>query len=525
MRSSRVLVLMFVGVGVSVGVLGMAAPGEADERSDACRQVLYRFSQPAVTLIAAHFIEAEGNGSDYCRVTGTILPDVGFEAELPQPWNGRFYMVDNAGSGGRINARRMADARRMGYATASTDQGYDYATEGDSRYGYNNRQKEIDFGFRSLHLTTVAVKGVIEAFYDEPAAYSYFVGGSAGGRQGLMEAQRFPDDFDGLLVAAPTLNISKIQMWGLWKAQAMSGDGYVSPDQLPALAAAVYGRCDGLDGVMDGVIDNPLACDFDPEVHLTRCESGATNDCFTAAQTAAMAKIYDGVRDSAGRLLFPGQSPGAEIVGEQPPWMAMQGPKSSWLDWVVYPEGETARYLSLAEAFMKYTAFDDDDPDYDWRTFDFDTDPARMAAMADIVDAVDPDLSALRASGGKMIHYHHWADTAIPPVNSIDYFDQVLETMGPVDDFYRFYLVPGGFHGSPGVGATNIPWFDTLVAWVDEGAAPGELIGERIEDGEVVRTRRVCAYPEMGVYSGSGPQDSAESFVCAAPGVEAGGGR
>lgn len=510
MRSTGVLVLMVVGT------LAVSHSAVADERSDACHQVLYAFSQPSVTLIAARFVEADGGGAGYCRVAGTVLPDVGFEAQLPLPWNGRFYMVDNAGSGGRVNDRRMADARRIGYAAASTDQGYDYATEGDSRYGYNNRQKEIDFGFRAVHVTVVAVKGVIEAFYDEPAAYAYFVGGSAGGRQGLMSAQRYPDDFDGVLISAPTLNISKIQMWGLWKAQAMSGDGYVRPDQMPALAEAVYGRCDGLDGVMDGVIDNPLACDFDPEAHLARCDGAATADCFTTAQIAALAKIYDGVRDSEGRQLFPGQSPGAEIAGEQPPWMAARGPQSAWLDWVVYPESDTARYLSLAEAFMKYTAFDDDDPDYDWRTFDFDADPARMAAMADIVDADDPDLSALRASGGKMIHYHHWADTAVPPVNSLNYFKQVLETMGPVDDFYRFYLVPGGFHAAPGVGATNIPWFETLVAWVEEGEAPGELIGERVEDGEVVRTRRVCVYPEMAVYDGNGPEGSAESFVCAA---------
>ena len=483
----------------------------------ACKRVLLDFSRPNVTLIASKIVLAE-RGSDFCRVVGTVMPDVGFEARLPlsSDWNGRFYMVDNAGSGGRINERRMSSARAMGYATASTDQGYDYRIEGDSRYGYNNRQKEIDFGFRSLHVSTVAVQGVIETFYGDPAAYSYFVGSSAGGRQAMMEAQRFPDDFDGILVGAPTLNISKIQMWGLWKAKALSGNGYVSPAHMPALTTAVYGRCDAINGVEDSVIDDPLACDFDPEKHLTLCDSGEGVDCFTAAQVAALSKIYDGVRNSKGELLFPGQSPGAEIEGDQPPWMAMQGPKSGWLDWVVYPKGDVARYLALAHAFMKYTAFDVDDPDYDWTTFDFDTDPARMDAMAEIVDAVDPDLSAFKNGGGKMIHYHHWADTAIPPVNSIDYFDAVVDTMGPVDDFYKLYLVPGGFHAAPGVGATHIPWLDALVDWVENGEPPGELIGERRENRQVVRTRRICAYPKIGIYSGTGPTDSAESFVCRA---------
>ena len=495
------------------------AANAANDRG-ACKQILYGVSRPNVTLISSKIVAGD-RGPEFCRVVGTILPDVGFEAELPlaSDWNGRFYMVDNAGSGGRINERRMARARTMGYAAASTDQGYDSPTEGDSRYGHNNRQKEIDFGFRSVHVTAGAVEDVIETFYGSRAAYSYFVGGSAGGRQALMEAQRFPADFDGILLSAPTLNISKIQMWGLWKAKALSGSGYVSPEQVPALAKAVYDRCDAIDGVEDGVIDNPLACDFDPAKHLTMCagrESADSPDCFTAAQVAALNKIYDGVRNSKGELLFPGQSPGAEIVGDQPPWMAMQGPKSGWLDWVVYPQGEQARYLDFAHAFMKYTAFDEDDPDYDWTTFDFDTDPARMAAMAEIVDAVDPDLSAFEASGGKMIHYHHWADTAIPPLNSINYYDAVIETMGSTDDFYKFYLVPGGFHGAPGVGATNIPWLDTLVDWVENGNAPGELIGERLENRKVVRTRRVCPYPQIGTYSGRGPTDSAESFVCKA---------
>jgi feruloyl esterase len=228
---------------IVIMVLTAAARLDAAFDRAACKQILYEFSRPRVTLVTSAIVENDRDSS-YCRVTGTILPDVGFEAQLPLEWNGRFYMVDNAGSGGRINHRRMSGARAMGYATASTDQGYNYRTEGDSRYGYNNRQKEIDFGFRSLHVTTETAQGIIEAFYDRPAAYSYFVGSSAGGRQAMMEAQRFPDDYDGILVGAPTLNISKIQMWGLWKAKALSGEGYISPEHMPALAKAVYDGCD-----------------------------------------------------------------------------------------------------------------------------------------------------------------------------------------------------------------------------------------------------------------------------------------
>ncbi len=494
--------------------LAPAAEISDTELATACHSVMHEYTSPGVTLVSAKVIAAGQRNPAYCKIFGTITIDIGFEVRLPVDWNGRFYMVGNEGSGGRFNERNMGTALRMNYATASTDQGYDGAVEGDS-YGYNNRQKVIDYGFRATHLSALAAESVIEAYYDTPAAYSYFVAGSAGARQALMEAQRFPDDFDGILLSAPVHNITKVHMWGLWKAKAFSGTGHIDPAKLPALAKAVYKECDDDDGVLDGVISDPLSCRFEPDEHLQLCEDSPTSpDCFTAAQIAALVAVYNGVRNSKGDDLFAGQPVGAEARGDMPPWMRTDGPESAWNDWMLVPAGETPRYLNFAKSFLRYMAFDIDNPDYDWTTFDFDSDPLLMAKASDIMDADDPDLRQFQASGGKMIHYHHWADTAVPATNSIEYFEQVQEVTGNTSDFYKFYLVPGGFHGSQGVGATHVSWLDTIIDWVENGNAPGELVATRDKDGETVFSRKICPYPLRGSYKGSGDETSADNFEC-----------
>ena len=479
-----------------------------------CQSILVDFSSPEVTLISAEMVSADRGIPAHCRVFGTTTIDIGFDVRLPTDWNGRFYMVGNEGSGGKFNTRYMNRALRLNYATASTDQGYDGAVEGDA-YGYNNRQKVIDYAFRATHRTAQVSKEIIAAWYGAPAAYSYFVAGSAGGRQALMEAQRFPHDFDGILLSAPVYNISKIHMWGIWKAKAMTGAGHVDPEKVSVISKAVYDLCDDDDGVLDGVISDPPSCGFDPNKDLQICDGISDSaSCFTPAQIEALNLIYDGVRNSKGELLFPGQPVGAEAIGDMPPWMAADGPQSAWYDWVVVPAGETPRFVGFAESFLRYTAFEIDDPDYDWRRFDFDDDPARMSIASSIVDADNPDLRPFRASGGKMIHYHHWADTAVPATNSIDYFERVQEVSGSTDDFYRLYLVPGGFHGSPGVGATEVPWLDLIVNWVEKGIAPGELIAIRTENGEVKFTRRICPHPFKATYDGKGDPATSDSFSC-----------
>jgi hypothetical protein len=483
----------------------------AQQNNNSCNAILHNYQNDNVTLISAKDIQQGPRNPAYCKVFGTITPDIGFEVRLPKEWNSRFYMVGNEGSGGKINSRNMNLPLSMNYATASTDLGHNGYME-EENYGYNNRQKVIDYGFRATHLTAVIAKEIVNSYYKKNAEYSYYVAGSAGGRQGMMEFQRFPDDFDGYLISAPVYNISAVHMWGIWKAQALSGDGYIPPEKIEPLAKAIYDRCDIIDGVQDGVIEYPPACDFDPALHLKQCADG--DDCFTSGQINALKKIYDGARNSNGDQIFPGQPLGAETKGDLPSYMRTNGPQNAWVNTIVHAEGVVDRYAEFALSYLRYMAFPKDDPEYNLTDFDFDKDPARLADAADITDASNPDLSFFKASGGKVIHYHHWADTANPASNSIAYYDQVLEKMGDTSDFYKFYLLSGGFHAAPGVGATIVPWLDTIVNWVENGIAPDELKADRIKNNQIVFSRKVCPYPKRGVYKGSGDTNSADSFEC-----------
>lgn len=282
------------------------------------------------------------------------------------------------------------------------------------------------------------------------------------------------------------------------------------------LASAIYGRCDEIDGVKDGVINDPRECDFDPAKHLKQCdESSAASDCFTSGQVNALKLIYGGARDSKGEILFPGQPLGAEAKGDRPPWMRAAGPESAWDGWLVVPEDERPRYLNYAEAFLRYSAFTLDDPDYDVANFDFDADVALISGAREIMDADDPDLTAFRDSGGKMIHHHGWSDTAVPASNSVAYFEEVQKVTGNTDDFYRFFLIPGGFHGgAQGTGAGNFAWMDAIVKWVENDEAPDELVGNHVESGKTVFTRKICPHPQKGVYKGRGDTNSSVNFEC-----------
>jgi len=281
-------------------------------------------------------------------------------------------------------------------------------------FAYNNRQGEIDYCYRAIHLTAVTAKEIIEAYYGDPPSYSYFVGCSTGGRQGLMEAQRFPMDFDGIVVGAPVLDFSGTQMWGIWNSQALLEDGNIPVKNLKILADAVYEKCDGVDGLVDGLINDPRNCTFDPATDLPP-------GSFTPAQVEALEKIYGGVKNSKGELLFPGQPVGAEVFA---------GGMSGWAMWVISIGGPSLQLL-VGDSFMKYIAFEvDPGPDYDWTTYNFDTDPPKMAYISSILDATDPDLSEFKAGGGKIIHYHGWADTALNPFMSVNYYEDVLNFMG-----------------------------------------------------------------------------------------------
>ena len=325
----------------------------------------------------------------------------------------------------------------------------------------------------------------------------------------MMEAQRFPEDFDGYVIGAPVLELTSITMRGVWNEQALTGDSGIAPAKLPALAEAVYRKCDGVDGVKDGLIEDPRKCNFDPASDLAKCAGGAeTPGCFTEAQIAGLRKVYGGVRDSRGRLLYPGQPAGAEAPGPNP-----QG-RSGWLGMMV---GQPNLGLGLAESFLQYAGFDPPmGASWNYKMFDFDKDPQRLAITATKMNATNSDLQLVKQRGAKILQYHGWADALVTPLGSVQYYESVLKTMGDAGtkEFYRLFMVPGMFHCAGGPGCGNVDWLTPLVDWVEKGTAPARLVGSHVENNQTQRTRPLCMYPGAAEYRGSGSIDSADSFAC-----------
>jgi feruloyl esterase len=466
-----------------------------------------------VKVESAKTVAAAERLPEHCEVTGVVWPEAKFVVKLPTAWNERFQMVGNGGWAGTISTAAVDAAVRLGYAATSTDTGHDSRKEAGAIFALrtaanpNALRKVIDHGYLSVHETVLLAKKMIRAYYGADPKYSYWVGCSTGGRQGLMEAQRYPEDFDGYVIGAPVLNLTGLQMKAVWNwVQVGPGQpGELKAEQYPALEAAVYGKCDAIDGLKDGLIENPLRCGFDPEKDLKKC-AVAGPDCFTVAQIAATKVIYDGVRTSSGQLLFPGMPPGAEVITAG----AGGRRQSGW-------EAGLAPSFNLGDTFMKYMAFDDPPgANWDYRTFNVDRDSQRMDNVGLIINATVADLSAVRARGAKIVHYHGWADQGVTSRMSVDYFGAVNKTMSDTKDFYRFFPVPGMFHCSGGPGCGDVDWLSAVVNWVEKGVAPEVLIGAHVEGGKTTRTRPICMYPMESRYKGTGSIDEAANFACAA---------
>ena len=484
-----------------------------------CGDLLAASFGTEVKIDAALVVAATAALPEHCEVRGTIFPEAKFAIKLPTAWNSRFYMVGNAGLAGTIDLKAMDVALRRGFATAGTDTGHDAAKEPGATFarpGPNNpnaERKVADFAYLAVHETATLAKRILKAYYGEAPRYSYWAGCSEGGRQGLIEAQRFPEDFDGYIVGAPVLNLSGTISRHLWNGQALTGPGAIPVEKLPVLASAVYKKCDGVDGLNDGLIDDPRTCLFDPVADLPKCPADVDGPaCFTKAQGEALRKIYTGVKNSAGKLLFPGQPLGAEASGP-----GLDGVvRSGWDGSIAGRAGGRV----LAESYMRYLESDPlPGPSWGYRSFNFDVDPARTKDFAAKFNATNPDLQTLKRRGGKIIHYHGLADPLSTALMSIDYYESVLQKMGRNEtaEFYRLFLIPGMFHCGGGIGCNSVNWLTPIVDWVEKGAAPEKLIGTRVIAGENKRTRPLCPYPAVARYKDSGSIDAAENFTCAAP--------
>ena len=458
-----------------------------------------------VKINSATLVPAKPNLPEHCDVRGVIWPEAGFAIKLPTAWNDRFEMVGNGGTAGAISMGAVDNALRKGFAAASTDTGHDAAKEALATFAYvtpenpNGHRKFLDFAYLAVHETAVLSKQVIQAYYGTAPHYSYWVGCSTGGRQGLQEAQRYPQDFDGLVVGAPGLYNTGNSMRRIWIGQSQAGAGAIPSEKLPLLTRAIYEKCDALDGLKDGLIDDPRRCKFDPSRDAPKCSDADSADCFTGPQIEALGKIYGGPHDSKGKLLFPGEPVGSEPV---------------WPDNLIAPNKTV---LPRAESQMKFAMLDPPPgPSWTYTMFNFDTDPPRLAKAAAALNARNPDLAPLKKRGGKIVQYSGWADQQVNPFPGIEYYETVSKRLGAAAtrDFYRLFMVPGMFHCNGGPGCNTVDWLAAVMDWVEKGAAPAQLTGAHVEHGTTTRTRPLCPYPQVARYKGTGSIDEAANFMC-----------
>src|SRR5262245_24864668 len=457
----------------------------------------------------------------FCRATGIIKPtsdsEIKFEVWMPSAgWNGKFQGIGNGGFAGSISYQGLAGALSRGYAAASTDTGH---AGPDARWALGHPEKIVDYGHRAVHEMTEKAKSIIKVFYGDGPKRSYFASCSNGGRQALMEAERYPNDYDGIIAGAPANDFTHIVTGFAWNMQTTSDPaGYIPASKLKALEAAVLAACDGRDGVTDGVLDDPTQCGFDPSALL--CQGAESDECLTEKQIATLKKLYAGPRNTKGELIIPGLLPGAETG------------TLGWALWITGKRPEdSAQYFFASQAFANMVH---NNPAWDFKTFDLDRD-GKLAdeKLGPILNAIDPNLKAFKARGGKLILYHGWNDAALPPLNTINYFESVRTKLGQreADSFMRLFMAPGMQHCSGGPGPNSFGVFVTsaqsdpqhdlrlaLERWVEQGVAPDQIIAAKRETldpkSPVIRTRPLCAYPQVARYRGSGSTDEAANCTC-----------
>ncbi|MCC7413424.1 MAG: tannase/feruloyl esterase family alpha/beta hydrolase [Gammaproteobacteria bacterium] len=442
--------------------------------------------------------EADLDGARYCVVAGTIAPRIRFEARLPVAgWSGRYLQTGCGGLCGVLqiaveHGESCAPVRDHQVVLASTDMGHE-GMGGD--WAARDPAARADFGYRGVHLTAVAVKALIRAYYGRAPRYAYFSGCSDGGREALIEAQRFPDDFDGIAAGAPALNFTvQNSFYHAWNALS-NMDAHDRPiltgAALPRLHAAVVAACDALDGTRDGVIEDPRRCRFDPAA--LACPPGeARNDCLSAAQVETVRRIYRGASDAQGRrLVMGGPMPGSELA-----WEGVYVPRTA---------NDPIPSRLFVEDSVPNLYYERPLPrGWTVRQLGFDAATLHSFRLRGLYDATDPDLSAFRAHGGKLLMWHGWSDPHISPANSIGYFEALRRwpANGPIEDFARLFLLPGVYHCGGGEGPATFEILEPLMQWVEHGRAPESLMLHG-----AATSRPVYPYPDSARRSAAGTRE------------------
>ena len=442
---------------------------------------------------------------DICRAHLRLQPVPGSDIEvdvwMPEKWNQNLMGYGGAGFDGGLNpgaAPLFNNTVERGFAMVANDSGH---KSGSSIESWVHRQPEkvIDFGHRANHLAAVAAQQVLGDYYGNPADHNYFVGCSAGGRDGLMLASRYPEDYDAIIAGAPARRYPAILTQLHWYTDTVFGEGG-APDlqtKMGLVHEAVLEKCDALDGVTDGVLEDPRICGFDP-VEL-QCEGADAATCLTDAEIRALHRIYSGPRLSDGVQVISGPA----ISSEGAP---------DWAGWVTTTQGSV-----FGQEFYRWMVYDD--PDWTIENFDLDRDyPVARERTAHILNVEDPDLSAFTGRGGRLIIYQGWNDPAIPAIETIDYYEQVLQHIGSDEaDQVRLFMVPGMGHCAGGPGATSFDMQSVLLRWVEHGEAPERVVAMKPDNGEDPLTRPLCAWPKTARYVGSGSTRDAANFECKVP--------
>ena len=491
---------------------------KADSEPKAACDSLVGLKGGEIADLQVRSIPAAGPTPAHCRVNGIIAPEIGFEVNLPAKWNGRFYMIGNGGHAGQGpdeagRANERAVALQNGFAFATTNTGHDGQKEPGATFVLSNPQKAIDYAYRAVHMTATTAKRIANEYYAKPVSFSYWNSCSNGGRQGLIEAQRYPEDFDGIVANAPWVDQTGFTIGAMWNQRALA-DAPLSAEKLALVAKSVMNKCDAVDGLNDGLIDDPRRCSFDPKKDVPACQAGADGaDCLTEAQATTLSKIYGGVV-SNGKAFFPGFMIGSEAINTTP-----NGAASGWMNLIVSakPEAKPADF-NLAEGTMRYLVFDPPKADYDYKTFDFDRDPALLERWGKLANANNPDLSAFKKRGGRLIMTYGWADSILQPMMGVHYYEQAVAKNGKdTKDFFRLFMIPGMAHCAGGVGPDQNDAVTAVINWVEKKNAPDSIIASKVVNGQVVRTRPLCPYPQVARHTGDGSIDDAKNFKCVAP--------
>jgi hypothetical protein len=514
-ESTRMTRSMIRSLTISIFLLGLFGFYAPWVRADSCDAIKSLRLQDTTITLAERVSSGVGEASAiakfigglpaFCRVAGTLHPTadsaIGFEVWMPEnDWNGRFLGVGNGGFAGSIGYQALGGNLRRGFATAGSDAGHQ-AQGQDASWAFGHPEKVKDFGWRAVHLTAERAKEIVNAYYGSPVQKAYFDSCSDGGREALMEAERFPEDYDGILAGAPANAWTRMMSSSVDMAQATLSDprAYISSLKLPAIQRAALAACDTLDGVKDGIIGDPTKCHFDPAVLL--CKGADSPDCLTQEQVSSLKKLYAGGKDGQGKQIFPGFAMGAENDG--------------WQDWVLGPGPGAASGLQYAKNYFRYIVMDD--PRWNILTANVDVSLKRaVEKTSSDLDSTSPDLSRFAARGGKLIVYHGWNDPAISPWNTIAYYQSVQSRMGAekTKSFMRVYMAPGVGHcvGGPGpdaFGQLGLPTaagpkfglFDSLEGWVEKGAPSEDVVATKYAPAtgtqgqrKVLMTRPLCPY-------------------------------